>query len=252
MRSASRGRASPGTAASPSRCASSTASARERRLERRRARAARARRRGRRAGARALVPQLGARCGRGLDRAPGARARRRAEGRRGARPAHALGLLLGARHALVLVAPAARAGLGAGRRRLPRALPPARRQPLAGVLAAVRDPPARRPTRARGCARTAASLPPTGRRIASGRHEHDRLRDDAADVPAARAGRLRVHARRGRALGGAASRASSRWSRSTRTARAGARSASASSRAPRGASPTRSRASASRPASAPS
>ena len=120
-----------------------TCQARERRLERRCTRGARARRRERRAGARALVPQRGARCGRRLDRAPGARGRRRAEGRRGARSAHALGLLLGARHALVLLAPAARAGLGAGRRRLPRALPPARGQSLPGVLAAVRDPPAR-------------------------------------------------------------------------------------------------------------
>ena len=128
-RSASRGRAWRGTEARRSRCAWSRRSARAPAGTRGRSSCARPTR-GRGARARALVPQRSARRARRLDRAPGARHRRRSDCARGARPAHALGLLLVARHALVLVAAAARAGLGAGRRRLPRALPPAPRQPL--------------------------------------------------------------------------------------------------------------------------
>src|SRR4029079_10571299 len=112
------------------------------RVERRCTGAARAGRGGCLGGARALVPQRGARLTRGRARSPGARARRRADDDRGARPAHALGLLLGARDALVLVAPAARTVLGARGRGMARALPPARGEPLAGVLATLRRAPA--------------------------------------------------------------------------------------------------------------
>ncbi len=194
--------------------------------------------------------ELGTRGPERVDRAPGAGARRHAEAGGGARPEHALGLVLVARHALVLVAAAARAGLGARRRRLPRALPHAR-APITRARSGRSSPStARGRIRAPGCARTAASSRPTDPRIASAQHEHDGLRDVPEDVPAAGPGRLRVHARRGRALGGAASgQARAGRARPARRGR-GARSASASSRRPRGGSRTRSRGSASRPASA--
>ena len=120
------------------------------------------------------------------------------------------------------------------------------------VLAAVRGTTGRRPIRARGCGRTAASLRPTGRPIASDRHEHDRLRDDAGGRSGCTCRTTTSSRATWSSTGRPSTPASSRSSRSTRAARAGARSASASSHAPRAASRTRSRGSASRPASAPS